>query len=328
MGPSLTVIIPTRNRSALLASALESLVKQTLSQEYFEVIVADNGSSDGTSELIATYGKRLKNLRTIYDPEPGLHTGRHAGMKAANSDILVFTDDDIEAFPTWLASIQEGFADPAVALLGGNSLPMFLEAPPRWLVEMWEQPRHGGLRAIPTLSLIEFPRTQNDISPHQVWGCNFAIRKRVLLAAGGFHPDGMPKELIRFRGDGETHVSRFVAKNCMRCIFSYGASVYHKVTKERMTVEYFHQRGFHQGISDSYSALRRQGPLAKGGKRNHLRSTLSWAAYRLRNHSLDRHVRCVLDEMRKGYWEGYSYHQLVYRDDPQVRDWVHKETYF
>ena len=48
----LSVIIPTRNRSALLEKALESLLAQTLSQENFEVIIVDNGSTDNTFNIV------------------------------------------------------------------------------------------------------------------------------------------------------------------------------------------------------------------------------------------------------------------------------------
>ena len=99
----------------------------------------------------------------------------------------------------------------------------------------------------------------------------------ILIAAGGFHPDGMPKELIRFRGDGETHVSRHVAESGLECVFHPGASVHHKVTPERMTYAYFRQRGFNQGVSDSYTQLRQQDLPSISGKRPFIKRALSFA---------------------------------------------------
>jgi len=93
-------------------------------------------------------------------------------------------------------------------MAGGNNLPMFLETPPTWLTALWNRPTDLSGRALPALSMLELTGPPRNISPYYVWGCNFAIRKDVLIKAGGFHPDGMPKESIRFRGDGETHVSR------------------------------------------------------------------------------------------------------------------------
>jgi glycosyltransferase involved in cell wall biosynthesis len=324
----ISVIFPTRNRADLLAAALASLAKQMLAQSDFEVLVIDNGSTDHTAQVLSDYEGMLPNMRAIHAPEPGLHTGRHVGMQAAKGEVLVFADDDIEALPTWLAAIKEAFLNPEVAMVGGNNFPLFLEPPPSWLLKMWEKPDWQGLKAIPALSIIEFPRNQGPLSPYLIWGCNFAIRKDVLLAAGGFHPDGMPKELIRFRGDGETHVSRHVAESGLKCVFHSGASVYHKVTPERMTFAYLHQRGFNQGVSDSYTELRNQNRPASTVRRSLVRRATSWGLRNLRNVMSDRDVKHALEHMKLGHREGYVYHQKAYRDDPALRAWVHRQTYF
>lgn len=327
----ITVIIPTRNRADLLASALRSLVVQSLDPVQFEIIVVDNGSTDSTQNVIKHYQARLNNLSSIYAPEPGLHTGRHAGMKAAKGDILVFVDDDIEALPTWLACINEAFRDSNVAMIGGNIFPMFLKTPPSWILNLWSGNNFLGHKMIPALSVLEFGRVHKKISPYWVWGCNFAIRKDVLLAAGGFHPDGMPQDLIRFRGDGETHVSRFVAESNMKCVFHPGASVYHKVPASRMTYQYFYQRGFNQGISDSYTKLR-------AGKFENIqnRSAFRYIYQKTRKVLILCMEKCILCKnslfalkmLNYGYKKGYIYHQNMYINDAEVREWVHKERYY
>lgn len=329
----LSVIIPTRNRSVLLSQALKSIRYQYLPAEDFEVIVVDNGSVDATQEVIENHKAKIPNLSSFFAEAPGLHVGRHLGMKAAKSDLLVFADDDIEALPSWLSSVQEAFKDPAVAMVGGNNYPMFLEPPPKWLLALWNRRTSRGLRSIPWLSVVEFDKPRVDISPYLVWGCNFAIRKDVLFKAGGFHPDGMPKELIRFRGDGETHVSRYVAESGMKCVFHPGASVYHKVTPERMTHDYFRQRGFNQGVSDSYTQLRQQDLGVKSAtKRSFVRRGLgyvfrkSWSALLRLAGSAE--VNRAFEELKRGHAEGFAYHQNAYLADAEVREWVHLERYF
>jgi len=324
----ISVVIPTRNRADLLAPALESILKQDLAPSRFEVLVIDNGSTDDTQHVIDQYKGQLANLSGIYAPEPGLHTGRHAGMKAAQGDILVFADDDIEALPTWLSSIDAAFQDPQVAMVGGNNYPLFLQTPPDWLKRMWHRPTFCGYKSIPSLSVIEFTQPPQEISPYQIWGCNFAIRKEVLLQADGFHPDGMPKELIRFRGDGETHVSRYVAESGLKCVFHPGASVHHKVTPERMTHAYFRQRGFNQGVSDSYTQLRQQDLPSATAKRPFIKRALGFAVRKALSLLDSAETRRAAAELQLGHREGFAYHQAAYRDDPEVRDWVHRPTYF
>jgi glycosyltransferase involved in cell wall biosynthesis len=197
----LSVILPTRDRARLLEQALRALAEQTLPPQRFEVLVVDNGSTDDTR----TVAEVTPGVRYVFEPKPGLHAGRHRGLKEATGDILVYADDDTRAMPGWLAAIAENFTDAAVALVGGNNYPDFLAPPPDWLARLWREPYLGG-HAISLLSVLELPEGRREISPLQVWGCNFAIRRQVLLDAGGFHPDAMPPELIRFRGDGETHV--------------------------------------------------------------------------------------------------------------------------
>lgn len=326
----ISVIIPTRNRADLLATTLESLTRQTIGATTFEVLVVDNGSQDKTADVVQEYVSRLPNLRYFLAPEPGLHIGRHRGLRESNGEVLVFADDDIEALPTWLAAIQRAFSNPEVAMMGGNNLPRFVAPPPAWLTALWQLKHKQGIQAIWPLSVILFPNKQCEISPFYIWGCNFAIRKDVLLAAGGFHPDGMPKDKLQYRGDGETHVSRFVAKAGLKCVFDSDASIYHLVTPERMTFGYFRLRGFSQGVSDSYTNLREM-HLYRRAFNATVVSLIRLmrpvyhrlAGYRLR----DSEAQYALRELDAGYAEGYAYHQHLFKTDSEIRAWVLKESY-
>jgi glycosyltransferase involved in cell wall biosynthesis len=324
----LSVVIPTRNRAALLRSALQSIQEQTLSQRHFEVLVVDNGSTDETAGVVRHYQGLSRNIRYFFDSEPGLHVGRHRGLRESRGDVLVYADDDISALPTWLEAIAENFAEASVCMVGGNNFPGFSTTPPGWLQKLWQRPFQGG-HTVFQLSILELPEGKRSFSPGLVWGCNFSIRKHVLLDCGGFHPDGMPQELIRFRGDGETHVSRYVLDKGLRCVFDSRASVHHAVTSERMTMDYFRKRAFNQGISDSYSRLRNASrPLHTGLSRMPLRmarkalSALHKALFQ--NAELRKLDRISLE----GYREGLAYHEAAYHEDPEVRSWVHRPDYF
>ena len=321
----ISVIIPTRNRADLLSLTIQSLLSQTLDKDHFETLIVDNGSTDHTEEVAKKFINQLQNLRYIHAPEPGLHIGRHRGMREAKGDILVFADDDIEATSAWLESYHQLFSDSQVAMVGGNNFPLFIQPPPNWLKCLWEYSKLGRGRSLPALSVLDLKGGLRKLSPYLVWGCNFAIRKSVLVEAGGFHPDLMPGELIQYQGDGETHVSRYIAESGLKCMFHPGASIHHKVTPERMTHSYFRKRGYSQGVSDSYTALRNQDVSG----RNLMRRGALWVWRKLKNRVfLSAEARQALDEFKQGHHEGYAYHQNCYKNNPEIRAWVHKSNYF
>ena len=120
---SISCIIPTLNRSALLKNTIKTLINQTISPDIYEIIVVDNGSVDDTKEILQNIMKETANrqIRYIFDPEPGLVTGRHRGALEAKGELLVFVDDDIEATSGWLQAILETFKSPRVELVGGGT---------------------------------------------------------------------------------------------------------------------------------------------------------------------------------------------------------------
>jgi glycosyltransferase involved in cell wall biosynthesis len=328
-----SVIIPTRDRADVLARCLRSLERQIADADTFEVIVVDNGSRDHTRQMALGFESQLQ-LRYIYAPEPGLHVGRHAGWHVARADVLVFCDDDIEAEPSWVSGIVDSFADLQVGLVGGNCYPNFEAEPPPWLARWWAEPVGPG-RALGYLSVLDFGQGRFDIDPAFVWGCNFSVRRAVLDAVGGFHPDSMPKELMRFRGDGESHVAWAVRAQGWRTLFSSAASVHHQVSAGRMTHAYFEQRAFAQGVSDSYSAVRRCARVPLPLKERALQALRPTAhalreRWRARGTTSDA-VAAELLRVRLGtlraWREGVNYHQSQLRADRQLLDWVLKESY-
>ncbi|WP_312562888.1 glycosyltransferase family A protein [Anaerospora sp.] len=308
----ISVIIPTRNRASELNIALESIEQQNLPQDEFEVLVVDNGSIDNTGDVVKSFRDKIINLRYFFEPTPGLHVGRHCGLKNANTDILVFADDDIRAFPTWLTAIKSIFEqNPEVVLVGGKNLPDYEIEPPTWVLNLWSQCKYG--KCLGYYSILDFGDDIKEISPYYVWGCNFSIRRKVLLGVGGFHPDGMPKELLEYRGDGETAVSAAIAANHWKTIYHPAASVYHLVSKQRMTVAYLYNRAYAQGISDSYTKIRADNGLLEAARS---RSTSN------------REMDLVKRTLRNGYEDGYAFHQLKVRSNPDILSWVLRKDYF
>jgi glucosyl-dolichyl phosphate glucuronosyltransferase len=320
-----SVIVPTLNRAGLLRRCLTALARQTYPQVDFEVLVIDNGSTDHTRSIAQEFASVLQ-LTCVVWPELGLHSARHAGMRSAKADILMFTDDDTEAEPSWVEAAVGTFeCNPEVAIVGGNNYPIFEETPPEWLMRLWEKPVCSR-RALPHLSILDFGEGIFPINPRYVWGCNFAVRKDVLLKAGGFHPDGFPDGRWRLRGDGETHVADAVRRMGQGSLFNSKASIRHAVPKQRMTKEYFRKRSRAQGISDSYTAIRNSGPFRRALKAR-VRKAIGRVKLLTGRLTSEPDVLDVLQSNFFDYWDGFELHRNEVRKDPELMAWVLKETY-
>ena len=331
-----SIIIPTHNRAEILQKCLQCICELENPDEDWEVLVLNNNSTDSTEEIVNSYRKKLLNLRYLRTTDPGLHVGRNLGCQMAKGNILCYIDDDSFVSKGWLKGIEKAFQDSEVVLAGGPCLPQYEIEPPVWLNNMWNIAEEA--RTLGSLSLIDVGDEQRWISPYYVYGCNFSIRKDILVEIGGFHPDGMPKELIRFRGDGETFVSRRLIESGYRAVYSPGAKIHHLVPASRMTTDYFCHRSYIQGISSSFTQIREErGLLVKNSSHNNGIETCRFLK-RMGNSIKNRAVRYkkklfpteydrIRADMQRSSEAGFQYHQKEVKKDPKLLEWVLRENY-
>jgi len=100
--PTISVVIPTFNRSGLVRLAIQSVLAQT--SPATEIIVVNDGSKDDTREVLASYGDKI---RPIHQDNTGLSGARNTGIAAARGDWIAFLDDDDEYGPERLAIARE-----------------------------------------------------------------------------------------------------------------------------------------------------------------------------------------------------------------------------
>lgn len=92
----------TYNRRHLLERALGALFEQTLPKDQYEIVLVDDGSTDGTGDYVKTLDPPCA-LTYIHQENSGLARGRNQGIRHANGHIILFIDDDIVASPDLLA---------------------------------------------------------------------------------------------------------------------------------------------------------------------------------------------------------------------------------
>lgn len=110
--PLISVIIPTYNRQGFLLQAVESVFKQTVAD--YELIVIDDGSTDGTGEGLKPYENRLQY---IYRENRGVSAARNTGLQAARGDWIAFLDSDDYWLPAKLETQVRFFAENPRALI-------------------------------------------------------------------------------------------------------------------------------------------------------------------------------------------------------------------
>src|SRR6516162_9221792 len=99
--PKISALFSTFNRAEFLGEALSSLTQQTLPKEDFEVVVIDDGSTDHTQEVAASF-KSILPIRYAYQINSGLAEGKNHAISLARAPLVVFMDDDDVAAPNLL----------------------------------------------------------------------------------------------------------------------------------------------------------------------------------------------------------------------------------
>lgn len=120
---SVGVIIPTYNRRDSLLSTLDSLGQQTLPQEQIEVIVVDDGSTDGTEHL--DWRAFPFHVQYCRQENVGATKARNTGAAHCSADILTFMDDDIVATPDMLKYLVQPVSDSEKTITLATLVPAF-----------------------------------------------------------------------------------------------------------------------------------------------------------------------------------------------------------
>ncbi len=239
----ISVIIPTYNRLSMLRQTIESLMQQTYPADHYELIVVDDGSTDGTFAYLEelTEGQRL---RAIHQTNSGPAAARNTGVQAAKYEWLAFTDDDCCVNPDWLTSLAR-FLTPQCAV-GGPIIPA---GSSHWL--------HRFFLA----SGCTHPQ-QPDGAVKTLFSCNMALHRRDLSAVGGFDAT-----FVHAGGEDLDLSYRLLAQGITLTCVS-GAFLYHEYPTHWLAfTRHFWSHG--QGMGVVFSKWPHQAPpgLAQQGKR-------------------------------------------------------------
>jgi len=176
----ISIIIPTYNRRNDLKKCLDTIKNQ--SYKNHEIIIVDDGSTDGTEDLIKNYPK----IKYFKQNNKGPGAARNLGIKYAKGDIVAFTDDDCIPYKDWLENALPYFKKQEIVAVEGMTI-------------------KNGLITPTSIPIINYYGEKYST-------CNMFYRKRILEELGGFD------ERFRFAGEDTNLARRALKKGIIKFV--------------------------------------------------------------------------------------------------------------
>jgi glycosyltransferase involved in cell wall biosynthesis len=177
---SVSVVIPAYNAASTIGDTLNALMRQGQPSAKLETIVVDNGSNDGTLDIV----RRFAGVSLLHEDKRGPSAARNRGLRHATGDVVAHLDADTLPTRAWLRSIVAPFNDPQVMLAAGRTL-IF-------------DPATAVERYIAGAGLYETERAITRLPFPFAPSLNMAVRRSAALAVDGWAEELMTAEDVDF----------------------------------------------------------------------------------------------------------------------------------
>ena len=204
--PLLSAVVCTYNRAELLARVLDSLCRQSLPREQFEIVIINDGSTDDTQDIVRSFEGKLP-LRYLFQRNAGLAAAKNHGLFASRGDFVLFLDDDDMATETLFeehVKTHRKYPAEQYAVLGHTRLSPEIAAKPlmHFVVEVdCFLFSYTGLKPGELLDYTYF------------WGGRSSCKRSLLLEYGVFNP------VFRF-GCEDIELGYRLAKQGLRVVYN------------------------------------------------------------------------------------------------------------
>jgi glycosyltransferase involved in cell wall biosynthesis len=213
--PELSVIIPTYNRKEILLKTLAAYQAQSARSEILEVLVLDDGSTDGTSEAVSEFSSRANiPVQCFLLTHRGPAALRNHGIRRSCGRLLLFGDDDIVPGPDLVAehlAWHKKYPEPVVGVLG------LVE----WAPEVEPTPFTEWLAKDGVLFAYGHLRPGEEVGFRCFYSCNLSLKTCFLRENGLFDED--------FKGPAfeDTELGYRLERRGLRLLYNPGAIGYH-----------------------------------------------------------------------------------------------------
>lgn len=253
-GTSLTVALCTHNQKERLQRTLRGLAQLSRPANSWELLIIDNASTDGTSELVTTTDWSMPDItiRVVQEEKLGISNARNRAVKEAIGEYIVFVDDDETPDPHWLSAYERVILTERPDALGGRIEVLFEDCGrPAWLQEellgFLGRLDHGG-----TAHRLGEPGTA-------IFTGNAAFRREVFARIGLFDTALGRKGKANFGGEDVEMYRRMIDMGC-NVWWVPDAVIYHRIQVGKLHRRYFLDLHFHQGRTEG---MRRRGQASR-----------------------------------------------------------------
>ena len=199
--PSFSIIIPAYNAKKTLSACLESLADQSVAKEDYEVIVVDDGSTDGTAKIAKKF-----DVKYIFQTNHGPAAARNKGADTAAAQIILFTDADCVPDHNWIREMVTPFGDREIVGVKGAYKTRQTKLAARFAQAEFDD-RYDLLKKSPSIDMIDT--------------YSAAFKKDIFLNIGGFD------ESFPLANNEDTDLSYRLSASGHKLVFNQGAVVYH-----------------------------------------------------------------------------------------------------
>jgi glycosyltransferase involved in cell wall biosynthesis len=276
----ISVIVATRDRAASLQRLLCSLDAVVQPPVPFEVVVADNGSSDETPLVLAEWRRSGCSRVVVRVAEPGKSRAANSAIAASQGDLLAFIDDDVVIDREWLVEIWEYFSkNDCAAAQGAVDWPDEAQADP---VLRDRLEKYGTIVRV----------HQSPEAPSQrLTGANMVLRRHAVNVVGGFNESLGPGAA---GASEDTEIGQRILAVGGWIGYVENARVTHEVDPRRLTEDHFAEH--HRRLGRSRFAYKHNG-LLSSILPNLAKSALQYGLYSL-----------LRNDIRKYRAKGRLYH--------------------
>jgi L-malate glycosyltransferase len=211
----LTVLMATYNGAGTLREVLNAYCKLDSPDGGWKLVIVDNGSTDSTKEIIASFRSGLP-LTYVFEPILGKSVALNTGLLSITGDLVVMTDDDALPRPDWLVQMRlAADSQPSFSIFGGAIVPHWEIPPENWILPF---------RSVLTITDPAWEEGPTVVA--RVSGPNMAVRSELIKAGYRFDTSLGPAGPRYMMGEDTDFVQKlskagFKAWHCKRAVVAH-----------------------------------------------------------------------------------------------------------